>query len=1129
MGMPTTCASKILGRFIPPYDATVTIQLDYTDGEVKVTAFIPADIDAVVLEVEDTRPNVPHQLQVETWRKTASTAMDEGLIVVRDKLSWEGEPDYRFALVTAMDEAKPATGETTALETTARRYVAYAVLAQTRDSETDVVARAKERLAGLRKQGVEAVRQGHRQWWSRFWTKSLVHLTSKDGIADYIENLWAMHIYVMGAGSRGEVPPKFNGGHWIHNRDVREWGAEYWHWNQQLAMWPIFASNHLELHRPYQNMYFGALPHVKKWTKETYGLDGAQIHEEFPFHGRHGRRAHWPTVSGVHPRVPTPAEYTHNNGTLSTSAEVAMQFWWYWLYTGDKAFLQDKAYPLMKEVTLFYLGYLEKDDKGRYIMWPSNAHESYLCVKNPTSDLASIRYLFPRVIQAAELLGCDVELRDRCSEALAHLAPYPIDPEGDYLMPYERQPGETVKMRNSENVRLFPVSIFPLITLDSPDYQLGLRTFRNRTHINVYGWNSDGIAAARLGIADEEVSNRLFPGRKPGDKRTYGLEWLLPDHVQRYQNYPCGLMDYYWRQPGMHPYLEGSGTLATAVNEMLLQSWDGLIRVAPALPKAWSAKFTLLAMGGFLVTAECEKGKVLYVAIESQRGGVMRLANPFGEPAVVRSGGKTVSNNEKGNVISFETEAGRTYQVVPARQPEAASDRPVLTGRQNNAPKNLPGKNTRSWIGKPDPAVQRAQNEDRRPLVKRQTKPSFHITRTSRPPLIDGKLNDVCWKDRNALGSLVILGKKRLAMDQTQVMLTYDEKALYLAAVCYDPKMDQVWAHGDDGSNNLNIFGDDSIEIYLQSLPPSYWHLAVNAKGALYKALVTDGEHDVTKRLDIQRAVGRQADAWIVEAAIPFASIGALPDKGNRWSFNFGRNHIRLEQTSTWAPLSKHAFHVPEEFGYLAFGRTPDELRPAAGYSFEGATLEEAARDSSPDQHPGQFAGDASLAPGKVGQALSLSGKGYFDISHSPAGTLTEAITVEAWIYPVAINARVIDKSTAGIAEYYNLDIYPKNHIRWSTPAGTVGTTEPIPLKAWTHLAAIYSVNDGRLCIYINGELKAERRGTACAVIPANTNPLRIGVDSTGVGNFFRGMIDEVRIYQRELSAEEIKKQAECE
>ena len=65
----------------------------------------------------------------------------------------------------------------------------------------------------------------------------------------------------------------------------------------------------------------------------------------------------------------------------------------------------------MKDVTTFYIGYLEKDAAGHYNMFPSNAHETFWKVKNPATDLAAIRFLFPAILDASRRLNLDSDLR----------------------------------------------------------------------------------------------------------------------------------------------------------------------------------------------------------------------------------------------------------------------------------------------------------------------------------------------------------------------------------------------------------------------------------------------------------------------------------------------------------------------------------------------------------------------------------------------------------------------------------------------------------------------------------------------------------------------------------------------
>jgi hypothetical protein len=75
-----------------------------------------------------------------------------------------------------------------------------------------------------------------------------------------------------------------------------------------------------------------------------------------------------------------------------------------------------------------------------------------------------------------------------------------------------------------------------------------------------------------------------------------------------------------------------------------------------------------------------------------------------------------------------------------------------------------------------------------------------------------------------------------------------------------------------------------------------------------------------------------------------------------------------------------------------------------------------------------------------------------------------------------------------------------------------------LPLNAWTHLAATY--DGAALRLYVNGALASTRAMTG--PITASASPLRIG-GNTIWGEFFNGVIDELRIYNRALTAQEIQ------
>ena len=73
-------------------------------------------------------------------------------------------------------------------------------------------------------------------------------------------------------------------------------------------------------------------------------------------------------------------------------------------------------------------------------MYPSNAHETFWKVKNPATDMAALRYCFPSVIKASEILGVDADQRAVWQDRLDHLPPWSIDPKTQGIAQYEPLP-----------------------------------------------------------------------------------------------------------------------------------------------------------------------------------------------------------------------------------------------------------------------------------------------------------------------------------------------------------------------------------------------------------------------------------------------------------------------------------------------------------------------------------------------------------------------------------------------------------------------------------------------------------------------------------------------------------------
>src|SRR4051812_19649231 len=162
---------------------------------------------------------------------------------------------------------------------------------------------------------------------------------------------------------------------------------------------------------------------------------------------------------------------------------------------------------------------------------------------------------------------------------------------------------------------------------------------------------------------------------------------------------------------------------------------------------------------------------------------------------------------------------------------------------------------------------------------------------------------------------------------------------------------------------------------------------------------------------------------------------------------------------------------------------------------------------------------------GKFGGALSFDGtSSWVAIANSTSLNLTTGMTLEAWVNPSATGSlwrtTILKEQSGGLAYalYANTDTNrPSGHVYVSSEFDTRGTAA-VALNAWTHLASTY---DGTtLRIFVNGVQASST--TVGGNIKTSTGVLRIGGNSIW-GEYFRGLIDEVRIYNRALSAAEIQ------
>ena len=207
----------------------------------------------------------------------------------------------------------------------------------------------------------------------------------------------------------------------------------------------------------------------------------------------------------------------------------------------------------------------------------------------------------------------------------------------------------------------------------------------------------------------------------------------------------------------------------------------------------------------------------------------------------------------------------------------------------------------------------------------------------------------------------------------------------------------------------------------------------------------------------------------------------------------------------------------------LARGDAYGQTGPVSAYSFDEGVGSTAA-DASGHGNAGTISGATWNAGGRFGSALSFNGtNSWVTVADAASLDLTTGMTLEAWIKPTALSSwrTVVMKETPGDLAYvlYGYDNAPRPaaYISVSGQVSTSGGAAPA-LNAWTHLAATY--DGASLRLFTNGVLVSTTAKTGAMVTSAN--PLRIG--GNGVwGEYFSGLIDEVRVYNRALSQAEIQ------
>ncbi|HTB96730.1 MAG TPA: hypothetical protein VK716_06960 [Terracidiphilus sp.] len=632
-------------------------------GGMTATAWVETEGDALVVEVTGADPKIEQRAVLKLWEPRKPKAwIDQTEGVLEEQWTDDGRPGASGRKFGSM-AAVTAQGRDVTAAVTDQRTVTVRFKPDARGNFRVVVATwaipfSPETLGPF----LSIPTPGpHREWWKDFWGRAgLIKVTSKDGVGEYMENLRMLYLFVAAA-ERGDAWPGSQAG--VGDmisaaRDVHKWDpSAFWHWNLRMQLAANLGAGLPELNASYFNLYREDLPAIEEWTRtKMQGRPGVCVPETMRFNGPGIEyEGTWnPPVVGLNCDGGSRPYY--NARTLTTGAEVGLWVWQQYLATGDNEFLA-KNYPLMTEAARFLLAYQKAGADGMLHTSPANAHETQWDVTDPTTDLSAIHALYPAVMEAAQLLGKDADLVAQVRVALAKTPGLPrtepakphvvltesADVAGTDVIAESYEPN--AEDHNVENIGLEPVWPFDLIGDESPEFALAKRTYAHRPSPAAVDWAFDPIQAARLDMGDEVGST-------------------LVKLTEKFQNFVNGMAK--WNSEDQEFYVEQTGVVAATLNEALVQDYDGVIRIAPAIPPGWDFDGSVAVRGKTKVDVQTRDGVAATVVIESGSAQKIQLRNPWqGQKVDVVEGlsGRAIVGGESGRVITFAADAGVKYIV----------------------------------------------------------------------------------------------------------------------------------------------------------------------------------------------------------------------------------------------------------------------------------------------------------------------------------------------------------------------------------------------------------------------------------------------------------------------------------
>jgi len=503
---------------------------------------------------------------------------------------------------------------------------------------------AVKTVEAARTKGWDPLIASHRDWWHAYYPQSFLSIPDTQ-----MESYYWIQIYKLGSATRADRPAIDCIGPWY---GPSPWPGIWWDMNIQVVYSPVYTANRLELGESLTRMLDRNKENLvlnvpKEFRQDSSGIGTASSYDCLDDVDI------GPTVGIVYGRA-------DSHESMGNLVWICHNYWLQYRYSMDDAMLRDRLFPLLRRAVNYYFHVATRGADGKLHLPKAWSPEYPTRTEDTNFDLALFRWGCETLLAATERLKLNDPLIPQWKQALADLTPYPVDDTGLMI-------GRDVSMTKSHRHYSHMLGAYPLRIINSE--QPGQRELiaRSLDHwINVEG--GKGFAGFSF-VGASGIAASLGDGEKAVKYLHDLMGYAEPNTLAR--------------ETG--PVTETSIAGATVIQELLLQTWGGKIRVFPAVPKDWSdvSFHNLRAEGAFLVGAVRRGGQTQFVTVTSLAGEPCSLKTDMKGPLKVLAKRDISLRTLQDGVVELDLRKGETATLCPQTAPSNLVIGPVAPERNN--------------------------------------------------------------------------------------------------------------------------------------------------------------------------------------------------------------------------------------------------------------------------------------------------------------------------------------------------------------------------------------------------------------------------------------------------------------